>query len=139
MQSGLSMNKLAGEFFRAARFGLVGGAAALVYAASLLSLVHLFNTGSMLSSALAYLVAIPFSFLGQKYFTFQSKGAMWKELPAFLLLQGFNLFAAMFVTHVVVDVLGLGHYAGIVAVIIAIAIISYGSMALAIFRKTPGE
>jgi putative flippase GtrA len=135
MQSGLSVDKLAREFFRIARFGLVGGSAALVYAVSLLSLVHLFNTGSMLSSAVAYLVAIPFSFLGQKYFTFRSKGTMWKELPAFLLLQGVNLIAAMFVTHVVVDVMGLGNFAGIVAVIIAVAIISYASMALAIFRK----
>jgi putative flippase GtrA len=133
------MNRARSEFLRIARFALVGGSAALVYAASLLTIVHFFATSSVLSSALAYVIAIPFSFLGQKYFTFQSRGAMRRELLSFLLLQGVNLVAAVAVTHVVVDVQGLGHYAGIAAVIIAIAVISYASMALAIFRKTQGK
>ncbi len=133
------MNRACSESLRIARFALVGGSAALVYAASLLAIVHFLATSSMVSSALAYVIAIPFSFLGQKYFTFRSRGAMWGELPSFLLLQGVNLIAAVAVTHVVVDVLGFGHYAGIAAVIIAIAVISYASMALAIFRKTPGK
>jgi putative flippase GtrA len=133
MQSGV--RKVTTEFFRVARFGLVGGSSALVYAVSVLAIVHFLGVGSMLTSALAYMIAIPFSFLGQKYFTFQSKGAMWKELPAFLLLQGVNLFAAMFITYAVVDVFGLSHLAGICAVIAAVAVISYSSMALAIFRK----
>jgi putative flippase GtrA len=130
------LNRATTEFFRIARFGMVGGSAALIYAVSLLALVHFLNLGSLLSSALAYLIAIPFSFLGQKYFTFQSKGKLQGELPGFLLLQGFNLLAAMAVTYVTVDVLGFGHYAGIAAVIIAIAIISYVTMALGIFRKS---
>ncbi len=124
------------EFLRVARFGLVGGSAALIYAASLLVLVHFLNLGSLLSSAIAYLTAIPFSFLGQKYFTFQSKAKFQHELPGFLMLQGFNGVAAMAVTYVAVDILGLGHYVGIAAVIIAIAVISYGTMALKIFRKS---
>jgi len=130
----MEMNRFGSEVARVARFGLVGGSASVVYAASVLALFHS-GAGSVLSSALAYLIAIPFSFLGQKYFTFQSKGALLKQLPAFVLLQGFNLMTAMFLTYVVVEVAGLGYFAGIAAVIITVAGISYGSMALGIFRK----
>ena len=129
------MNPTLAEVFRVARFGLVGGAAALIYAACLLALVHFFDVRSVVASALAYLVAIPFSFLGQKYFTFRSTGKVQQEFAGFVILQGLNLLVAMAVTYLVVDVMELGHYAGILAVIAIIALISYGAMALAIFRK----
>jgi putative flippase GtrA len=128
------MNKLCNEFFRLLRFGLVGGSSAVVYAAVLLALVHFLGTGSMVSSALAYVAAIPVSFFGQKYFTFQSQGNVKRELPAYLLLQGVNLIASVFVTYTVVDLVGMSHYLGILAVVSVITLISYAAMALAIFR-----
>ena len=135
--SKMNGDKMFGEFLRLVRFGIIGGSSALVYAANLLALVHFFGTGSMMSSAVAYLIAIPVSFLGQKYFTFQSQGAVRRELSAYLVLQGINLVAAMLVTYVVVDVFGMSHIIGILAVIVVVALLSYVFMALAIFRKTP--
>ena len=124
----------AGKMFgELVRFGIVGGSSAVAYAISLLVLVDALELGSILSSALAYLIALPVSFLGQKYFTFRSSGPVRRELPAYLALQGVNLFAAMLVTYVTVDVLGASHMIGILAVIAVISLLSYVAMALAIF------
>ncbi len=127
------MNKFWFEFVRLVRFGLVGGSSAVVYATVLLSLVHFLGTGSVVSSALAFVAAIPVSFFGQKYFTFQSQGTVKRELPAYLLLQGVNLIASVFVTYTVVDLFGMSHFFGILAVVIVITMVSYAAMALAIF------
>ncbi|MEQ1863929.1 MAG: GtrA family protein [Micropepsaceae bacterium] len=126
--------KLSDEVLRLVRFGLVGGSSAAAYSLVLLALVTYAGAGSIVASALAYVIAIPVSFLGQKYFTFRSQGAVQRELPAFVALQAVNLVAAVFVTYVTVDVIGASHYAGILAVVCTIALISYGAMALAIFR-----
>lgn len=135
MRRRIIVSKILAEILRVAKFGLVGGISALVYAVSLFFLVKNFDMGSMQSSAVAYVIAIPASFVGQKYFTFKSPESIWRELPAFLALQAINLFSAMLVTYTVVDVLGLNHFVGVLAVIMTIAIISYCSMALSIFRK----
>jgi putative flippase GtrA len=87
---------------------------------------------------LAYLIAVPVSFLGQKHFTFKSKESARRELPAYLLLQGLNLCAAMLITYVVVDVLSMGYVMGIFAVVV-IAGLSYLAMGLAVFRRVPSH
>jgi putative flippase GtrA len=112
----------------------VGGSSAAAYSFVLLALVTYAGAGSIVASAAAYVVAIPVSFLGQKYFTFRSQGAVQRELPAFLALQVVNLVAAVFVTYVTVDIIGANHFVGIFAVVCTIALISYAAMALAIFR-----
>lgn len=127
-------DKLSDEGLRLVRFGLVGGSSAAAYSLVLLALVTYVGTGSIVSSALAYVVSIPVSFLGQKYFTFRSQGAVQRELPAFIALQIVNLVAAVFITYVTVDIFGASHFAGILAVVCTIALISYGAMAFAIFR-----
>lgn len=126
--------KLSDEVLRLGRFGLVGGSSAAAYALVLLVLVTFFGAGSIVSSALAYVISIPVSFLGQKYFTFRSQGAVRRELPAFIALQIVNLVAAVFVTYLTVDIFGASHLVGILAVVCTIALISYGAMAFAIFR-----
>jgi putative flippase GtrA len=123
------------EAFRVLRFGIVGGSSAAAYAVTLMTFVNLLGMGTIVSSAMAYVVSIPISFLGQKYFTFRSRGAMGRELPTYLLFQSINLAASVLVTYVIVDVLGMNHYVGIVAVISIVTLISYAAMALAVFRK----
>ncbi len=122
--------------FRLARFGLVGGIAALVYALVFLAMVKFLATGSIVSSTVAYGIAIPVSFVGQKYFTFKSQGAARREFAGYLLLQAANLVVSVALTYAVIDVLGLGYYVSISGVVFFVALSSYISMRFAIFSNS---
>ena len=127
------------ELARIVRFGLVGGSSAAVYAVIMLGLADGLSVSPVWASAVAYVVAIPLSYLGQRRFTFRSKDPVRGQLPGFAALQGINFLAALGVTHLVTDMLGLGAWASVVAVIVVIvviALLSYCAMAFGIFRKS---
>lgn len=104
----------------------------MVYAIAFLVFARFLHMGSVLSSAFAYLAAIPVSFLGQKYFTFASRVPVGRELPTFLLVQGASLCVSVLVTYVAVDVLGMTEVVGVLAVVV-IAGLSYVVMRSAVF------
>lgn len=122
------------EMARIARFGTVGLSGALLYAIIVLTMVRGFGVDQVVASGISYLIGIPYSYFGQKYFTFKSSGAVIKEFPQFILLQGFNLLLSMAVTYCVVDLLRQNDLAGVVAVTLAVAASSYCVMKLGIFR-----
>lgn len=119
---------------RLARYGLVGGLATVTYAVLAIALVSRLGMDPTTSSALAFLIAIPVSYLGQKHFTFASKGATRTELPRFLVVQGLNLIAATLIMRVVAVDLGLGHVIGTIAVVATIPLATYVMLNRAVFR-----
>ena len=120
---------------RLIRFGLVGGTAAFVYAICSYILIWNFNVNEILASTIAYLIAIPISFIGQKYFTFSSDGKVKTEASKFLVLQLFCLVLATLTTSVTSKVLFLHPNIGIIVVCIVIPLMSYFLMSFVVFRE----
>lgn len=117
------------------RFGIVGVVAAITYAVLAYVFIWVFEFSEVLASALAYLIAIPVSFIGQKYMTFMSKAAVKTEAGKFLILQLFCLVAAMLIPIIITDVVGLHPNFSILAVCILIPPISFGVMLFMIFTE----
>ena len=117
------------------RFGIVGAVAALTYAILAYVFMWVFEFDEVFASALAYLIAIPVSFFGQKYITFTSNGAIKTEAMKFLVLQFFCLVAATLIPIVTTDIFALHPNFSILAVCILIPPISYGVMSWMIFAE----
>ena len=118
------------------RFGIVGASAVIVYAIAAYFLTNLGNVNPTLASALAYLIAIPISFIGQKYYTFVSNGKVKTEASLFLILQLFCLGTSTGLTYFIT--VNLGHHSNwaILAVCVILPPISYLTMAFMIFTQT---
>lgn len=113
---------------RLIRFGLVGGLASLIYALVTYALMSK-SIAPVWASVIAYAVAIPVSFLGQKYFTFDARGRVPVELSLFLITQGIGLVAAA----AIMAVLSSHPLFGIIAVVIAIPLMNFIAMTYFIF------
>lgn len=119
---------------RIARFALVGIVASGVYAVAGLSLVDGLNVPPVIASGLAYMTAIPVSFLGQKHFTFGSCGAVRRELSRFILVQALNLVLAAGIMALITDLFGQSHRLGIIVVIVSIPAVTYVLLATSVFH-----
>jgi putative flippase GtrA len=117
------------------RYGVIGGAASATYAVVAFVLIGHGGWRPAFASAGAYVVAIPVSYLGQKYFTFRSRQRSWHELGRFLVVQLFNLLLAAVIMHVACETFKLDRLWGIVAVVAVIPIATYAMLALAVFRS----
>lgn len=127
-----------GLLARLARFGITGGLASAIYALVTLVCVDRFEASGTVASIIGYLVAIPVSFLGQKLWTFKSKGSVSRELPRFLTVQGANLVLAAAVMAVVKDILGFDRMVGIVAVVLIIPTLTYLVLSRRVFTARGG-
>lgn len=120
---------------RLVRFAMTGGAASAVYAVCAFVGVDMLGLSGLVSSIVAYLIAIPVSFAGQKYWTFRATGNLSYELPRFFAVQITCLIASALIMTVLVDVLHLSHVLGVAAVIVAIPAASYILMSRGVFGK----
>ena len=123
------------QVLKLAKFGLVGLVASLSYALFAYICIWFVGFNETLSGGIAYLLAIPISFFGQKYFTFNSKGKVNAELPRFILLQVLCLMATLAITYTSNELLGLHPNFGILAVCVLLPPMSYLIMSLMIFRQ----
>lgn len=120
--------------WRLVRFLVTGGIASGVYAVVALIAVDMFAMSGFVASIVAYLIAIPVSFVGQKFWTFRAKGAIARELPRFLLVQVLNLAAASLIMFGIVDTLGWDRLIGIGAVIAVTPILTYILLSYGVFN-----
>ena len=120
---------------RIVRFAITGGIASGVYGVVALLAVDQFAMSGLGASVLAYLIAIPISFVGQKFWAFRAKGALARELPRFLVVQGFNLAAAAMIMTILVDIIGFDRLVGIAAVILAIPAMTYILLSRKVFTQ----
>lgn len=73
-------------------FGLVGAVAAAVHVGVLIALVEWVAIRPLIANALAWIMALPVSFVGQRIFTFRPKQALHRtELIRFTLISAFGL------------------------------------------------
>jgi len=125
--------------WRLARFIVTGGIASGVYAVAALVAVDMFAMSGLVASIVAYLIAIPISFVGQKFWTFRAKGSIASELPRFLVVQAANLAAAAILMAVIVDLLGVDRLIGIAAVVTAIPLATYLLLSRGVFTQRKEE
>lgn len=123
------------NFLRIVRFGITGGIASGVYAIIAIVAVDMLGMSGLGASSLAYLVAIPVSFIGQKFWTFRATGTLERELPGFLAVQAINLVAAAVIMAILVDVLKLDRIVGVGAVVIAIPAMTYLLLSRKVFKE----
>ena len=117
------------------KFGITGIISTLVYVfLSYLFIWHV-HFEPVVSNTIAYILAIPISFFGQKYFTFKSSGAVKTEAPRFIALQLTCLLASIIITFFCGSVFKLHPAIGIALVVVIIPLISYSAMTLLIFRQ----
>ncbi len=121
--------------WRLVRFAMTGGAASAVYAVCAFVGVDMLGMSGLVASVLAYLIAIPVSFAGQKYWTFRAKGELSYELPRFFAVQISCLIASALIMTILVDILHLSHILGVAAVIVSIPAASYVLMSRRVFGK----
>jgi putative flippase GtrA len=122
------------QLLRLIRFGCIGALASAVYAVGVVALVDGLGLAATVSSALAYLIAVPVSFLGQKHVTFGSGGEVRRELPRFLAVQVVNLAAAALIMQLVTGALGMSHLIGMLAVIAVIPALTYVLLSILVFE-----
>jgi len=121
--------------FKLIRFGIVGLSAVIIYAIAAYLLTSKGGIKPVLASPIAYLIAIPVSFFGQKYFTFASKGKAKTEASFFIILQLCSLAIATGLTAFTTEVLGWHSNWAIVVVCLILPPASYFIMSLYIFTN----
>ena len=119
---------------RLIRFGLVGGLASLIYAVVTYALISK-SIAPVWGSVIAYAIAIPVSFLGQKYFTFDAQGRVPVELSLFVITQAIGLILAAVIMSICTNLWPTKPLIGIGFVVTAIPIMSYFSMRYLVFPK----
>ena len=127
------------KFWRFVRFGIVGGLATLTYAVVSYFLITDIQLGAAISSSLAYLVSVPISFFGQKYFTFNSQGRVIVEVPKFLVVQVINIILCGVIMSVATEVLNFPTVVGIACVVLLIPLASYLMFAALVFNSDKAQ
>ena len=105
------------------RFAMVGIGATLLYA-SLALLFSQMALAPIQASVLAYAVATVFSYLGQKFLAFRSRGAHRSELPKFLALTAVGFGVATAMPAFFSGLLGFQPYVAVVATCIVVPLIN---------------
>ena len=121
------------------RFGLAGGLSTLLYGVCAWCLVYLIALPPVVASIIAYLLAIPVSFILQRQFAFRSLGNARAELPRFLLVQGTNLVASTATMHAVVNVFHANPTIGVLITMMVIPLLSFVMMHLWVFPLAAGK
>jgi putative flippase GtrA len=119
---------------RLVRFGMVGVASGLVYAAVTTVLVSRLGAGPVHASLMGYVLSVPVSFLGHRGFSFRSRGHLTTEARRFLFSQALNLTVAALVMDRV-KALHISYLWGIVATIVLIPIANFLLMHFWVFGR----
>jgi|WetSurMetagenome_2_1015567.scaffolds.fasta_scaffold447173_2 putative flippase GtrA len=119
------------------RFGSVGVAATLIYAA-LAAAFGLLRIGATPSSILAYALAAVFGYLGHKRITFRSGAAHAVELPKFIVASAVGLGVAALAPIILTDRLHLPRAAPILATCVAVPLLNFLILDQLVFARRPG-
>lgn len=121
--------------FKLVKFALVGLTATFVYAGLSYILIWVVLLNEVIANIIAYILAIPVSFFGQKYITFKSKGRSKRQAFQFVALQLFCLLVTTIIVAISNNVMHLHPNIGILLACVTVPIISYGAMSIIIFSE----
>ena len=124
-------------FARFVRFGFVGVANAVVFAAATSLYVSGFGLGSKAASFLGYCTTVPFAFLAQRSFAFRARGVPTIQFVRFGITHVLGMLVSVLAMGVAVDRLGLHFSVGIAVAIIVVPIATFITLDNWVFAARP--
>ena len=106
-------------------FGLVGAFATLIHVSIFMMLVEIIGVSPVLASIPSFLVAMLFSYAANHRWTFQASTLHAIYLPRFSLVSVTGMSINVFITYMVVNLLGLEYGVALVMVVTSIPILTY--------------
>jgi len=91
------------------------------------------------ASVLAFAVAIPVSYFGNRWVTYRSRNVLGSEALRFIVVQVANLFITSAIVHFVGKRLGLSAGADVVVAFVAAPIVSFVLFELWVYRQRHGK
>lgn len=116
-------------------FGLVGLTASAVYVLVFSALGDVYQLNSLISTVIAYSIALPVSYFGHRYISFRSKNAMFFEITRFLVSQFVGLSICLLITLILNVAFNFGHSISGVVSALAVPCISYVLFKLWVYRE----
>ncbi len=113
-------------------FGLLAG---LTYAVALILSVSFFKIPTFVGSVIAFALAIPVSYLGNRWITYRSTNMLAPEAARFIVVQLINLVLTSVVVHFVIERFAMSAYVGIVVAFFTSPIISFVLFELWVYRQ----
>ena len=121
------------------RYLAVGAATALLYFGLIFLLVEFFGLEGIWPISAAYILAVSFHFLCNKFYTFRRSGTKsLREIFRYFGLLFVNYTITIVVVHVTVNRLGYPTYVGAALAIAATLAIGYAMTKLWVFQRTRG-
>jgi putative flippase GtrA len=119
---------------RMGRFGLVGVASGLVYAAVTVLLVRVFGAAPLAASVAGYCASVPLGFVGHRRFSFRSHGHWTVEAVRFVTTQAINVTVTAAIMHGVTAWLGVSYVWGMAGAVVLVPIGNFACLSLWVFR-----
>lgn len=110
----------------------------MVYAIILVFSVDVLKLPSFFGSVIAFIIAIPVSYFGNRWVTYRSNNVLAPEAFRFLIVQAINLVLTSAVVHFMMEQFALPTYTGVIVAFIAAPIISFVLFELWVYRQRQG-
>ena len=118
-----------------ARFGVVGVMSGLVFLVCTALLAGFLSLEPKIASGLGYIISMLPNFLGNRQFSFKSKGKLLDELPRYLVLHGCNFLFTIGLMGSSVNILHLHFEFGAIAATILVPLVNFAAMNQWVFRR----
>jgi putative flippase GtrA len=118
-----------------ARFGVVGVMSGFVFLVCTAVLAGFLNLEPKIASAVGYIVSMLPNFLGNRQFSFKSKGKLLDELPRYLVLHGCNFLFTIGLMGTAVNIFHLHFGFGEIAATILVPLVNFAAMNQWVFRR----
>ena len=122
---------LGSTFGQAARFGVVGGGATLIYFCFAIAFNSTLGLGPIVASTVAYASAAVFSYVGHKYFTFNTREKQHGEKFRFIISSLIGFLLAMSIPWALGGFLPVISY---IAVTILVPVVSFFMLRVFVFK-----
>ena len=123
------------QWARLGRFVIVGLVNSLAYTIAVWCLISQVGLSYTTASVVGYLAAVPTAFFAHRVFTFASNGAVPLEMFRFASVHALGLAVSWAVMDIVSNRLGMHYAVGMLAVVLAVPLVSFFVFDRFVFRR----
>lgn len=135
MRGDLKMLALLEKYRKLRGFITFGSLAGAVYAVIFVVSVDILGVPTFIGSVIAFTLAIPVSYLGNRWVTYRSNNVLASEAARFVTVQVTNLILTSAVVHFVMERFALPTCVGVVVAFLAAPIISFVLFEFWVYRQ----
>jgi putative flippase GtrA len=125
--------------FKVLRFALVGVLSSGIFSVVTVLMAGLGGLDPTFSSVIAYLVAVPLNFIGNRTFSFLSRNGVVGDLSRFAAMHVANILLVTVAMETAVNVLHFNYTVGILAGVVLVPAVSFVAMNWWVFRSSVGR